>query len=79
MPHMYASPGAYNVTLTVTEQSGQSNDTTKVVVVENPEVDDTPVVGFNWKLPTRKGQGVEFINNTVDDNGLFTTVWEFGA
>jgi len=74
--HQYADNGQYNVTLTVTDDDGDSNSTTKTLIVENI----VPVANFSF-IPTNPliGDNVTFIDNSNDvDGSIVNHTWDLG-
>lgn len=74
-PHIYALPGTYNITLTVTSAVGcLSQVTTKPVTVNA-----LPVAGFNPSAPACATRNVTFTNTSVANSGsLVKWTWDFG-
>jgi len=74
--HQYADNGTYNVTLTVTDDDGSTNITTKPIIVLNVE----PVANFTYSpyTPTIHDT-IQFINTSYDEDGYIVNwTWQFG-
>jgi PKD repeat protein len=73
--HAYADPGNYTVTLTVTDENGGTNSTTKQVAATAPNV--PPTAAF-----TSSGAELEFdfdATDSTDPDGTITSyAWDFG-
>ena len=69
--HIYETPGAYTVTLTVASEWDASTYTGAFVVAEPLEA------GFTSNSPVVLGQAA-VLNNTTTGNGLVTYRWDFG-
>jgi PKD repeat protein len=69
--HTYAAPGAYSVTLTVTDTIGQTGMLTKLVTF----VDDPPVASFT---ATVSGYSVTVTSTSTDDHGIASYSWNWG-
>ncbi len=72
--HIYALPGTYNVTLTVTDATGCTDDFTRQIVTENG-----PLANFTF-TQTCFGQPVLFTDLSSPNGGsdLFSWAWDFG-
>ena len=74
--HTYAADGTYNVTLTVTDDAGQTDSISKTVTVSEGVVDQPPVADFT---PTCTGLACTFDGSTSTDDGTIVTyAWAFG-
>lgn len=74
--HKYAAKGKYTVKLTVTDNLGLTNSTTKVLPVEIKP----PVANFAFTPANPKaGQTVQFTDQSTDADGTIQAwAWEFG-
>jgi len=71
--HVYASGGTYNVTLTITSNTGCVQSITKTVTIYH-----NPVVGFS-NTNVCLNVSTQFTNTTTVQNGLISTfAWNFG-
>jgi parallel beta-helix repeat protein len=75
--HTYEASGTYEVTLTVADEFGQSNETTRTVVVEDPSAPDA---AFTWTpdLPERE-ETITFngSGSTSADGEITEYRWDF--
>jgi PKD repeat protein len=75
--HTYATPGVFNVTLTIMNSAGCVKDTTKAVLV-NP----LPIPAFSYTTPTCVGDVVQFTDLSTTPPGYLGSivkwVWDFG-
>ncbi len=72
--HSYSGAGAFTVTLSVVDQHGCSNDTSRTMYV-NP----LPFADFNHSVPACSGSLVDFFDLSGTPNGYVTTWhWYFG-
>ncbi|MBP7431580.1 MAG: PKD domain-containing protein, partial [Candidatus Hydrogenedentes bacterium] len=78
--YTYASPGAYTVTLTVRDNSGLSNQTTRQINVNDPANEPpTASAGASPRAGAAPFQ-VQFTGTGNDpDGGVETYFWEFGT
>ncbi|RLF59258.1 MAG: hypothetical protein DRN27_03200, partial [Thermoplasmata archaeon] len=74
--HQYADDGVYNVTLTVTDDDGAINSTTKPITVSNV----APIVGFDYlPLDPTTNDTITFTDNSSDLDGVIVNwSWDFG-
>ncbi|MGC9553807.1 MAG: PKD domain-containing protein, partial [Thermoplasmatota archaeon] len=74
--HRYADNGAYTVTLTVTDNQGNTDVAARVLQVANLP----PVVDFTWIPVSPTGLDViQFIDNSTDrDGSIVNWTWDFG-
>ncbi|HEC77068.1 MAG TPA: PKD domain-containing protein [Thermoplasmatales archaeon] len=74
--HQYSDDGVYNVTLTVTDDDGAINSTTKQIIVGNVP----PVANFSWHpLNPTDLDTVSFTDLSYDSDGFITNwTWNFG-
>jgi len=71
----YAAAGTYNVTLTVTDNSGATNAITKAVTVTAP-ANVAPVANFSF---TTSGLTATFTDSSTDSDGTIASrSWNFG-
>ena len=74
--HRYARPGAYNVTLNVTDEDLRTTQTSRIVLVRNAD----PVADFEW-LPrvVTTDSLVAFADLSLDaDGSIANWTWDFG-
>ncbi len=72
--HVYATPGTYSVTLTITSQNGCTNLKTRQVQVTTP-----PIALFNSNSASCSGTAVLFTDLSSTPNGIISTWnWDFG-
>lgn len=74
--HRYTKPGAYNVTLNVTDEDLHTSETSRIVVVRNAD----PVADFEW-LPriVTTDSLVAFSDLSLDADGVVANYsWDFG-
>ena len=74
--HRYAKPGAYNVTLNVTDDDLHTTQLSRIVIVRNAD----PVADFEW-LPriVTTDSLVAFADLSLDaDGGVVNWTWDFG-
>lgn len=80
IPHTYANPGVYNVTLTVTDQNGQSNTANQLITIAaapQPNTPPVPVIGA--PAQAEAGQTVTFNASGTQHTGQLTNIaWDFG-
>ncbi len=69
--HVYVSPGAYSVTLTVSDADGSLTDTSPVVI-------DGPMVSFANPSPVLTGTSVSFASTSSGGSLPYSYVWDFG-
>ena len=74
--HQYEDNGIFNITLTVVDDDGDSNTTTKTVVVGNLP----PTADFIWNpLTISANQTVNFTDQSTDlDGEIVNWTWDFG-
>src|SRR5207237_5905989 len=73
--YQYAADGAYHVTLTVFDQSGQSSTDTTSVTVAYTSTDQPPVAGFTASCTDLS---CAFQDASTDDHLVSTHFWSFG-
>lgn len=72
--HLYANPGNYTVTLTVTTSAGCTKDTSKQVIVY-PAL----TAAFSYNSPACAGDSIQFTDLSNSPHGSITTwIWDFG-
>ncbi|NVO19611.1 MAG: PKD domain-containing protein, partial [Bacteroidetes bacterium] len=72
--HIYATPGTYTVTLTITNLTGCSN--TKVHQVQ---VSTAPIAQFSYSAPSCSNSSIQFNDISSASNGTITSWhWDFG-
>ena len=73
--HKYGDRGRYTVTLTVTDNDGGTDASTRVITTRNLE----PTAGFRAPGTANVGDGVRFVDESTDpEGGLLTYLWNFG-
>ncbi|MDH3978094.1 MAG: PKD domain-containing protein [Gammaproteobacteria bacterium] len=74
--HSYAASGTYTVTLTVTDNGGRIDSSSKSVTVSSGSGNALPVAGFAY---TCGGRNCSFdASNSTDDGGIVAYAWDFG-
>ncbi|MDA7746491.1 PKD domain-containing protein [Psychromonas sp.] len=78
--HTYNEVGVYTATLTVTDDAGQSTDTTTQITVE-AMVDLQPVAAFTIATTTGEAPFTTSFDasESSDDNGITSYSWDFGS
>jgi PKD repeat protein len=72
--YLYASPGSYNVKLTVSGGDGCQNSISRIINVR-----DLPAANFNYELPLCSSSPVQFIDQSTTPLGSLTEwIWDFG-
>ncbi len=73
--HKYADRGSYTVTLTVTDNDGGTDASTRVITTRNLE----PTASFRAPGTANVGDGVRFVDESTDpEGGPLTYLWNFG-
>ncbi len=72
--HTYIENGTYEVELTVTDDDGSENSTSKEIVVE----DTTPTVDFEWSPEPDEREIVEFQDQSSSYDSIVWWNWSFG-
>ncbi len=75
--HTYTADGSYTVTLTVTDNGGDSDSTSQLVTVSSPPVGNTPPVA-NFSYSCNRLNCVFDSSDSDDDNGITAYSWNFG-
>lgn len=79
--HTFSQPGTYDVTLTVIDAAGNSDNVTETVTVESADNSDTtPPVAKAWANPetAETGEDIDFVGeNSTDNVGIVDYTWEF--
>jgi len=80
IPHTYANPGTYNVTLTVTDQNGKSNTANQLINIAAPPQPNTPPVPVISAPPqVEAGLPVAINASGTQHTGQLTAInWDFG-
>ncbi len=73
--HHFHSPGTYQVTLTVTDNDGLTDTTSKTVTIYNAPPNAS--FSFSPEQPV-VGQDVSFTDTSSDDSGIVARQWTFG-
>lgn len=72
--HLYAGPGTYNVTLTVTNVNGCTSDTSQTIYI-----DRKPLAAFTASAPDCAAQNITFTDNsTTADGKIIKWIWAYG-
>ncbi|HWZ13645.1 MAG TPA: PKD domain-containing protein [Mucilaginibacter sp.] len=72
--HIYANPGNYKVTLSVTNVNGCGTDTSQVIYVNHK-----PVANFTMSAPACAGKAVTFTDQSTSVDGKITQwIWNYG-
>ncbi|MCW3990203.1 MAG: PKD domain-containing protein [Candidatus Bathyarchaeota archaeon] len=73
--HKYGDRGSYTVTLTVTDNDGGTDASTRVITTRNLE----PTASFRAPGTANVGDGVRFVDESTDpEGGPLTYLWNFG-
>jgi PKD repeat protein len=73
--HKYADRGRYTVTLTVTDNHGGTDASTRVITTRNLE----PTASFRAPGTANVGDGVRFVDESTDpEGGPLAYLWNFG-
>lgn len=79
---VYFSPGRYEVKLTVTDNSGQENNSNSdtLTVVVSDRANTTPVARVNEDRPAAIDEPIEFVAAASDDSdgNIISYQWDFG-
>lgn len=74
--HTYAAAGSYNVTLTVTDNSGGQASTSKTITVSNSSTNLPPTAKF---VSAVSGMSATFTDQSTDSDGsIASRAWSFG-
>jgi PKD repeat protein len=74
--HTYATAGTYNVSLTVTDNRGGTNSTTRTVTVTDPPANILPTASFTTGITSRTAT---FTSTSTDEDGTIASyAWDFG-
>src|SRR5690606_17319793 len=78
--HAFASPGTYVATLTVTDDSGVSNDTATDSVTIRVNAPPEPAIGMDPQRPIAIGEvmRLDATGSTDPDGSILTHDWDFG-
>jgi len=71
--HVYSKPGAYTVSLTVTDSKGES-----ATVTNQATLYQSPNAGFSTRSPVCDGDETAFADETNGGLGPYTYSWSFG-
>jgi PKD repeat protein len=73
--HKYADRGSYTVTLTITDNDGGTDASTRVITTRNLE----PTADFRAPSTANVGEGIRFVDESTDpEGGPLTYLWNFG-
>jgi PKD repeat protein len=73
--HRYEDRGSYTVTLTITDNDGGTDSSTRIITTRNVE----PTAGFRAPSTVNVGDGVRFVDESTDpEGGPLTYLWNFG-
>ncbi len=78
--HSYSSSGTYTVELTVTDNEGATDTTTKNITVQSSEENTVPTADFSYD-PTEptSGETIQFTDTSEDlDGSISSYSWNFG-
>lgn len=80
VPHSYSAPGSYNVTLTVTDDQGQSNTANQLItIIDPPPIGQPPVPAISGPSQAAAGLAVTFDGSgSQSANPISAYVWDFG-
>ncbi len=80
IPHAYANPGTYNVTLTVTDQNGKSNSANQLITIADPpQPNQPPVPVIGGPTQIEAGLPATFNASGTQHTGQLTAInWDFG-
>ncbi|MFB6283832.1 MAG: glycosyl hydrolase family 18 protein [Halobacteria archaeon] len=79
--HSYSTAGTYNVTLTVTDAAGQTDEATATVEVKSAEngTDNPPVASVTGPSSVNVSETANFDgSSSSDDSGIDSYSWNFG-
>jgi len=78
--HSFSVPSPYTVTLTITDDGGDTSQVTKTVIVYQASAEDEVVVDFTWSpQQPAVGQQVQFSDASTDPRGTIDEwLWNFG-
>jgi gliding motility-associated-like protein len=76
---IYAAPGTYTVTLSVTSAIGCKSVTTTHIASHTVVINKLPTANFNVSVPGCVGQGVTFTDASVPNSGnIVKWTWDYG-
>lgn len=74
--HTYLADGDYSVTLTVTDNGGETGTDAQTVSVSSPVANEPPIPSFTSSCT---GLNCSFTDTSTDDNGVTSWDWDFGG
>ena len=80
VPHSFGAPGSYNVTLTVTDNQGQSNSANQIIAIADPPpINQPPVPAISGPSQATAGLAITFDGSGSQSSNPITAYnWDFG-